>query len=830
MRDLRFAVRMLMRTPAFAVVAVATLALGIGANTAIFTLFNAILLQSLPVREPSRLVVFGENTAGEGTSTGDPNYGAWNLYSYEVYQFLGTVNLPFESLTAVRSGEDPVAVRVGDEPRAERAQSHLVSGNYFSVMGVSAAMGRTLTPADDRPDAAPSVVVSYGFWNDRLRSDPSVVGRTVVINGTTYTIVGVTPREFYGERVRRPPDFWVPLIFQPQIELRTSYLTDPRSYWLTLVGRLAPGVTREQAQSAATTALRQFLTNAAGAKLSAAQAQAIQRVRASMMDGAGGISNLRFRYSQPLRVLVAVVALVLLLACANVANLLLSRAAARRGEITVRLALGASRGRLVRQLLTESLLLAMAGAAAGVLLARWAVSGLLTLVASRTTPVHATLDARVLGFTAAVACLAGVAFGIAPALAAGRVDLVGALKSRDQAGRGGRSFGLTKVLVIGQIAISLVLLVGATLFAGSLLNLEAQPLGFDEEHVLLARINPRLANYKPLAAPQLYQRIFDRLGALPGVQSATIARYSPMSGSRSSNSGSVEGYVPKGKETVELETQLVAPAYPTTMGIPLMQGRAIGPQDLAGAPKVGLVNEAFVRKYAADRNPIGLHLTVDDGTPDTEIVGVLKDAVFRGSRDEILPTVFLALYQQTNQFALDAEVAIRTTGDPSAAAGELRRAIAEVDPNLPVNDPRALRDQVASNFDSQRLAARLVGFFGGVALVLACVGLYGIVTQDVQRRTSEIGMRMALGAERRAVLWMILRETVTLLAVGLAIGVPAAFGAARLVASQLYGFSSSAPAPFLAAAGALSVVAVLTGLVPANRASRVDPMVALRYE
>ncbi|HYM24716.1 MAG TPA: ABC transporter permease, partial [Vicinamibacterales bacterium] len=797
---------------------------------AIFTLFNAILLQSLPVREPSRLVVFGENTAGEGTSTGDPNYGAWNLYSYEAYQFLGNASLPFESLAAVRSGENPVAVRVGDEPRAERAQSHLVSGNYFSVLGVSAAMGRTLTPADDRAGAAPSVVVSYGFWNDRLRANPSAVGRTVVINGATYTIVGVTPREFYGERVRRPPDFWVPLVFQPQIELRQSFLTDPRVYWLTLVGRLAPGVTREQAQVAATTKLRQFLANAAGANASPAQTQAIQRVRAAMMDGAGGISNLRFRYSQPLRVLVAVVALVLLLACANVANLLLSRAAARRGEITVRLALGASRGRLIRQLLTESLLLAMAGAAAGVLLARWAVTGLLALVASRTTPVHATLDARVLAFTAAVACLAGIAFGIAPALAAGRVDLVGALKSRDQAGRGGRSFGLTKVLVVGQIAISLVLLVGATLFAGSLLNLEAQPLGFDDQHVLLARVNPRLAGYRPAEVALLYQRIFERVGALPGVQSATIARYSPLSGSRSSDSGAVEGYVPKAKENVELETQFVAPAYPATMGIALLQGRAVGPQDLAGAPNVGLVNETFVRKYAAGRNPIGLHFSVDSGPANVEIVGVLKDVIFRGSRDEIMPAVFLPLYQQANQFALDAEVAIRTAGDPLAAAGELRRAIADVDPNLPVNDPRALRDQVASNFDSQRLAARLVGFFGGVALVLACVGLYGIVTQDVQRRTGEIGMRMALGAERSAVLWMILRETVTLLFIGLVIGVPAAFGAARLVSSQLYGFSASAPGPFLAAAGVLSVVAVLTGLVPANRASRVDPMVALRYE
>jgi len=833
MRDIRFAIRTLLRAPGFALVAIATLALGIGANTAIFTLFNAILLQSLPVREPSRLVIFGSSGVGEGTSSGDAFTGTWNLYSYESYQFLAQANLPFESLTAVRSGEDPVSVRVAGAPRAERAQSHLVAGNYFSVMGVAAASGRMLTANDDRADAPPVAVVSYGFWSDRLHADPAAVGQTAVINGTAYTIVGVAPREFFGERVRRPPDFWIPLVFQPQVELRKSYLTDPRSYWLTLIGRLAPGVTLEQAQAASTSALRQFLTNAAGSSLTDERRRGIQQTRAGLVDGAGGISNLRFRYSQPLRVLIAVVALVLLLACANVANLLLSRAASRRTEITVRLALGASPGRLARQLLTESVLLALCGAVAGVLLARWAVRGLLVLVASRTTPLRADPDWRILALTAAIACASGIVFGLAPALAAGRLDLVGALKSREQGASGGRrTLGLTRGLVVGQIAISVILLVGAMLFARSLLNLETRPLGFDEEHVLLARVNPRLAGYKPADVAQLHRRIFDRVSALPGVRAATIARYSPMSGTRSSNSGAVEGYVPKDKETVELETQLVAPDYPSTMGIPLLRGRAIGPLDVAGSAKVGMVNETFVKKYLPDENPIGRHFSVDDErAPDVEIVGVLKDVVFReDAADKPVPIVFMALFQQTDQFALDAEVAIRTEGDPAAAANELRRAIADVDPNLPVNDPRPIRDQVKGNFDSQRLAARLVGFFGGVALLLACVGLYGVVSQDVQRRTNEIGVRMALGAARPTVLWMILRDILTLLGVGLAIGIPAAVGAARLVSSQLYGVSPAAPGAFLLAALALGGVALATGLIPALRASRVDPMVALRYE
>ena len=826
--DLRFAFRLLARSPGFAAVVVATLALGIGANTAIFTIFNAVLLESLPVREPSRLVVFGDST-GEGTQTGDPNAGAWNLFSYESYQHLAGARLPL-SLTAVRSGEDPISVRVAGAARAERAQSHLVAGSYFSVMGVDAAIGRTLAPSDDRPDAAPVAVVSHGFWTDRLRADPAAVGQVAFVNGTAYTIVGVMPREFFGERVRRPPDFWIPLVFQPQIELRPSDLDRPRSYWLLLLGRLAPGVSRDQAQTAATAALRQFLVAHAGDQPSEDRRRAIAQSRVSLVDGAGGISTLRHRYSQPLRVLLAVVGLVLLLACANIANLLLSRAAARRGEITVRLALGASRGRLTRQMLTESLLLAIAGAAAGVLVARWVVSGMLGLVVSRTTPLHANLDSRVLAFTGAVTGLAAVAFGIAPALAAGRFDLVGALKARDQTGRGGRTFGVTRALVVVQMAISLVLLAGATLFARSLLNLETQPLGFDQDHVLLARINPRLAGYKPADAAQLHRRVHERVAALPGVVGATIARYSPMSGTRSSNSGVVEGYTPKPNENVELETQLVAPDYAATMGMTLVQGRDIGPQDVQGTPKVGLVNETFVRKYLPTQNPIGRHFGVYDRQADVEIVGVLKDARFQASRSAVLPVVFIALFQQADQFALDAEVAIRTAGDPAAAAAELRRAIADVDPGLPVNDPRTLREQVAANFDSERLSARLVGFFGALALVLACVGLYGVVAQGVARRTNEIGVRMALGAERRAVLWMILRDTLTLLGVGVAIGIPAAAGAARLVRSQLFGFDASAPGPFLFAGAVLAVIALLTGLVPALRASRVDPMVALRYE
>ena len=783
------------------------------------------------MREPARLVLFSEG-AGEGTSTGNPPSGRWTLFSVESYDFLRRQPLPFESLAAVRSGEAPVSARVAGATQAERAQAHLVSGNYFMTMGVDAALGRTLTPDDDRPGAAPVAVINYGFWSERLHADPAVVGRVATVNGTAFTIVGVTPREFYGERVRRPPDFWIPLVFQPQIELRPSYWNRTDAYWLALIARLPAGATRSQAQMATTLALQQFLTSKEGSALNDEGRRRIQESRVELVSGAAGISAARLRYSEPLQVLLAVVALVLLIACANVGNLLLARAAAREGEITVRLALGATRGRLIRQLLTESLLLAALGAAGGVLLARWVVGALLVLIVAKGSPVHATLDAPVLAFTIAVACLAGIAFGLMPALTAGRTDLVGALKSRGgaAAARGGRRF--TRTLVVAQIAISLVLLVGANLFARSLLTLEDRPLGFDREHVLLTRINPRLAGYTPANVAMMYRRLVDRVSALPGVSSATIARYSPLSGTRSSNSGIVEGYTPAAKENVEFEMLHVGPSYAATLGIPVVHGRDIGVQDAAGATLAGLVNETFVRKYFPNQNPIGRHFGVNGspGEANIEIVGVLKDAWFRDSKEAIKPIVFPALLQERSQFALDAEIALRTAGDPTTAAAELRRAITEIDPNLPVNDPKTLGEQVASNFDSERLAARLVGFFGALALLLASVGLYGVITQGVVQRTSEIGLRMALGAQQRSVLWMILRDVLGLLAIGLVAGSVASAGAVRLVAHQLYGLGSSAPTSFAFAVVILVAVAIVTGWLPARRATRVDPMLALRHE
>jgi predicted permease len=828
-QDLRFGARTLRKSPGFTAVAVLTLALGVGANTAIFSLFDAILLRRLPVRDPGRLVLFSDSIS-EGTMTGNPPKGRWELFSVAAYDSLRNQRLPFDSLAATRSGRSAISVHLsGGAARAERADAHLVSGTYFQTMGVEAARGRTLTGDDDRPSAPPAVVVSYAFWQQQMHADPAAVGSIAILNNTAVTIVGVAPSEFFGERIRRAPDFWVPLAFQPQIDLRPSYLDRTDAFWLTLVGRLATGATREQAQAAATAALRQFLRGSEGMP-SRERDREIQESRVELNDGASGISAARFRYSAPLHVLLAAVGLVLLIACANVGNLLLTRATMRQTEISVRMALGASRTRLARQVLTESVLLALMGAAGGVLLARWIIDALIGLVAARGSPIQATISAPVLAFTLGATIAAAVLFGLAPTVFTWRQSLVAAIRSGPAASR--NRLGTAHILVSAQIATSLVLLVAASLFARSLLNLERQPLGFDPTHVVLARINPRLAGYKPETVGSLYRRLYDRLSALPGIGSVTLARYSPLGGSRSVTSGRVEGYSPGPDEPVSLEAILVGPNYPETLGMPLLQGRPINSADAAGTPKVGLVNQAFVRQYFARENPIGRHfgLSGSTGPADIEIVGVVADAQFHDARDVVKPIVFPALLQDASQFALDCEIAVRATDPAGTLPNVIRRAIADVDPDLPTNEPRLLREQVASTFDSQRLSARLVGFFGALALMLACIGLYGTVAQAVTRRTAEIGVRMALGADYRDVLMLVVRQVAVLMIVGLAVGIPAAFAAARLITSQLFGLSAADPTSFALAVGTLIVAGIVGGFVPARRAARVDPLLALRTE
>jgi predicted permease len=833
-KDLRYSWRMLLKRPAFTIIALVILALGVGANTAIFTLLNAVVLKQLPVNKPQELVLFYD-LSNEGTSTlddGDIFAGRTERFSYGAYRYFREHNTSFQELSAFRGGESRVSVRRPEAAgeAAQRASSHLVSGNYFAVLGVNAMKGRVLTNDDDSPAAPPAAVISNSYWQQKLNSDPQIVGKNILVNNTAFTIVGVMPPQFFGTRVRRPPDFWLPLVFQPQIELRKSYLDDKNVYWLNMIGRLKPGVKIEQAQAATNTQWRQFLTERAGSQLNDDSRLAIQNSYVTLASGARGLSGLRVFYSQALRMLMVIVALVLLIACANVGNLLLSRAAARKAEISLRQALGASRGRLVRQLLTESLLLALIGGFAGVLLAQWGVSLLVSRVAA-TAPLDVKPDAKVLLFTLGLSVVSGILFGIAPALSATRTDLTSALKEKSSQGRKHR-FNLASVLVVAQVAVSLILLVGAGLFARSLIKLQQEDLGFNRDNVLLASVDMRLAGYKETELSGVYRQLYERLSALPNVNSVTIASYSPMQGTSSNSTITVRGYTAAKDENTAVSDIQIGPKFSETLGVPLLMGRDIGLQDTPTSQRVAVVNQAFAKWYFHNENPIGRRATFEEDSDkdDFEIVGVIGDSKYDDAKSQPDRTVFRPILQVQDQQSFGNVFEIRTSGDPLNLSAGVRAAITQVDDKLPVLNLTSLRIQTDDALSQEKLIAQLVSFFGLLGLLLSCVGLYGIMAHAVVRRTNEIGIRMALGAERRNIIWMVLKESLLLVGIGLAVGIPAAWASAHLISSQLFGLNPSDPVSLATAALLLTVVAALAGYLPARKASRVNPLVALRYE
>jgi predicted permease len=833
-QDIRYGLRGLLKRPAFTAVALIILALGIGANTAIFTLINAVVLKPLPVSKPEELVVFND-APGEGTSTyndDDIPPGRRDRYSYQIYRYLREHDPSFQELSAFRSGESRVSVRRSNAPgeAAQRASGHLVSGNYFAVLGVNALQGRVLTNEDDSPAAPPTAVISHNYWQQKLSGDPQIVGKNILLNGTAFTIVGIMPPRFFGIRVRRSPDFWLPLVFQPQIELRKSYLEDKNVYWLNMVGRLKPGTQLAQAQAAVNVEYRQLLTERAGSQLNDDSRQTIQNAYINLASGARGLSGLRAFYSTALRMLMVIVALVLLIACANVGNLLLSRAAARQAEISLRQALGASRSRLVRQLLTESLLLAFIGGIAGIILAQWGVSLLVTRLAA-TSPLDVKPDASILLFTLGISLVSGVLFGIAPALRATKTDLTSALKEKSAQGRK-RRFNLGSALVVAQVAVSLILLVGAGLFARSLIKLQQEDLGFNRDNVLLASVDTRLAGYKPQDLSAVYRQLYDRLSALPNVQSATMASYSPMQGTGTNSTITVRGYTPAKNEDTSVSDIQIGPNFTETMGVPLLLGRDIGLQDTPNSPRVAVVTKAFAQSYFHDENPIGRRATFEEDSDkdDFEIVGVIGDSKYDSAKEKADRTVYRPILQVQDQQTFQNVFELRTVGEPLNLAAEVRAAIAQVNDKLPVLNVTSLRVQTDESLNEEKLIAQLVSFFGLLGLLLSCVGLYGIMAHAVVRRTNEIGIRMALGAERRDIVWMVLKESLMLVAIGLVLGMPAAWGAAHLISSQLFGVNPTDPVTLLTAALSLTVVAASAGYLPARRASRVNPLIALRYE
>ncbi len=834
-QDVKYAIRLLAKSPGFAAVAILTLALGIGANTAIFTLLDAVVLRTLPVPSPSRLVVFSDHI-GEGTyASSTPPTGKWEYFSYPLWVYLRDHNKAFTGLAAVRSGDTPLAMRL-DGPSSSaaphRATGHLVSGSYFAVMGVNAPLGRTLTGLDDLPNAKPATVISYGYWKSQFSGDPEVIGRTVVLNRTPFTIVGVMPQSFFGLRVRKAPDFWIPLHFQPEIELAKSTLTARDVYWLNLIGRLKPGESRAQANAVVSVQLRQFLTEQAGSKLDQNARNRIAHSSIALAPGARGISSLRSRYSRPLEILLVAVGLVLLVACANVANLLLARAAGRQKEISMRMALGATKARVARQWLTESLVLAGLGAVAGGVLAAWGVDALVGLLGQGAL-VNVRPDARVLLFTLGVLMVTAVLFGIAPALRSARIEPMRTLREHSgwAASRAARS-GLVRALVVLQVALSLWLLVGAGLLSRSLVNLQDQQFGFNPSHVLLVGINPRIAGYQSAELTSLYQRLLDRLNALPGIRSATIASYSPLSGIERSLDVTIQGQASRHGVDHSVGQLLVGPRYAQMLGLTMLVGREIGPRDTPATAKVAVVNEAFVRRFLPGENPIGRRFGFGGpkSSGEYEIVGVMNNAKYFTVRKAPGPIALISILQAQNPSAFLSEIELRTDGAAGTAAAEVRSAIGQVDNRLPITDVGTLRAQVNRNFRQVRLTATVAGLFSLLTLVLAAVGLYGLLAYSVAQRRNEIGVRMALGASPLEVSRMVLDRGFRLVGLGLVFGIAGALALTRALGTLLYGVGAADPATYVVTAVVLVAVATLACYVPARRATRVDPASALREE
>ncbi|MEJ2009215.1 MAG: ABC transporter permease, partial [Acidobacteriota bacterium] len=818
-----------------------TLALGIGANTAIFSVVNALMLRNLPVRNPGRLVLFSDNP-GEtmGMGTGIPS-GRQRTFSYPFYEDVRDHSQFFQGICAFQTSEDTLAVRAANAAggSAQVAQGKMVSGNFFSVLGVKAALGRTFTPQDDQPGAAPVAMVSFNFWQNKLGGDPALVGRTVDIDSLPVTLVGVTPRGFFGVRMSAdPPDFWMPLSLRPRLPLTVmpqakSLLTDPNAFWLNLMGRLRPGAGLAAAGAEINGELRQYLTGRLGSRITASDRQQIQHSYINLVPGGRGLSELRYHYSTPLRILLAIVGLVLLIACANVANLMLARATARRREMAVRLAMGATRRRLIRQVLVESALLALAGGAAGALLAFWGAGILVAQVAAK-APLNTKPDLAVLGFTVGVSLLAVIFSGLAPALRSARVELVPALKEGSSSAEGKRKlFELGKGLVVFQIAASLLLLIGAGLLVHSLVALENQDLGFNPQHVLLVHLDPEIAGYRSKELPALYRQLVDRVRALPGVRSASIGMQSPMSGGEAAFDISLEGQPPSHRRQVP-QVVAVGPDYFETEGMHIIEGRAISAQDTATSTPVAVVNQAFVHKFLPRGNPIGHRFSSGDAfkPPGFQIVGVLEDVRYSSTREPAGPMVFFSAFQLQagSILAYVNEIEVRTAGDPARITGEVRGAIHDIDSNLPITDITTLATQVDDSLGQQRAVSGLTGFFGILGLLLACVGLYGIMAYSVARKTHDIGIRMALGAERRDVLRLVIGQGLKLALIGVAIGIAGALGLTRFLSSLLYGVKPTDPITFVAVSLILIAVALAACYIPARRATKVDPMEALRYE
>jgi predicted permease len=827
--DLRLAIRGLRRSPLFASVAILSLALGIGANTAIFTLIDQILLRKLPVKNPDELVMLYQEGPHAGSNMGQ------RMHSYPMYQEFQKRAEPFSEVLARRL----VATSVSVDNQTERLEAEMVSGNYFSMLGVTAAVGRVFnSQEDDQTYAAhPVVVLGYDYWVRRFNRDPGVVGKKVLVNNHPMTIVGVSAAGFAGLDPARAPQIRVPILMKPIIAPEWSWMEmgDPRVRWVQVFARLKPGYSVESARApmqALFLQLRAHELTLPGARTWS------QFLRDRFMQGQlrieqadVGYSTLRNEFSTALIVLMGMVGLVLLIACANVANLLIARAFMRQREIAVRLSIGASRVQLMRQLLVESLVLSMAGGLVGVLLSIALTRGLLALLPVGGAPllVQPTPDLRVLTFTLAITLATGIVFGLLPALRASKPDTWGTLKDTGGSVAGsGSSLFLRKGLVAAQVALSFLLLFGAGLFVRSLQNLQGTDTGMQLDNLVTFQLAPALSGYDDQRTFTLYQQLLDRLNGAPGVRSAAIAQVPLLAGDEWDSSMAVEGYAYKDGEDQQMFMNALSPGYFKTMNIPFLEGRDFTRLDAKRQATVAIVNRKFAEQFFPGKSAIGKRIGFGGG-PNTkltiEIVGVVENSLYEGPREGVRRQVFIPQWGQQS-----AAFYVRTQSASESAYGMVRREVQQLDAAIPIYELKTLEGQLDETLLTDRLIATLSGAFGFLATVLASVGLYGVMAFVVARRRKELGLRLALGAAPSGVLWLVMREVLVLLAIGLAVGVPAAIGAGRFVSTQLYGVDANDPWTAMSTIALLALVSAAAGVIPARRASRIDPILALRYE
>jgi predicted permease len=844
-QDLRYGMRMLAKTPGFTVIAVLTLALGIGANTAIFSVLYSVMLRSLPVPHPTELAVLTDPDE-HGAHFGSQTQTGRSLLAYSEFEYLRDHNQVFSQMFAADSNLPELEVTLGGSSnygQKETARVRLASGDYFDTLEIRPAAGKLFSSEVDRArGASPIAIISYTFWKQRFGLNPAALGQNIQIHDTAFEIVGVTPPGFFGETVGEAPDIWVPIMMEQAVYPGKDYLSPSTQgilnqyMWLQVIGRLKPGVTFDQAKASVNVSFKNLLESKIGT-LSPEDRRTGLDQRIDLQPGARGSSALHGRLGQPLKLLMVLVGLVLLIACANVANLLLARGEARQKEFAMRLAMGAGHWRLIRQLLTETLLLAMLGGIAGVALAQWADVLLLRMVSVQAgmSAIQLNLqpDARMMAFTLGLTLLTAILFGLVPSLHVTRINLSPILKSANTGSAGGgglRRLPVGKLLVIAQVAVSLILLVAAGLSVRSLARLSEVHLGYDRENLLLFRIDPLAGGYKGPAITNLYQQVLGRISVVPGVRAATVSHNGLFSHAESGDPISVEGFTPKPGEDMDSRFDHIGPGYFSTMGIPIVMGRELGPQDTNGI-HTAVINQTFEKRFFGGTNPIGKHVrnTYPGNPADMEVVGVVADAKYNSLREQSVPRIYGALFNPMwDQNSAVYEV--RTYADPAAVSAALRQAVQETSASLPPITIHTMSGLVDESLQTDRFIEKLSGAFGVLALVLASIGLYGIMAYTVARRTRDIGIRLALGAEPGNVLRQVLVETLALVLIGVAIGVPVAVGGTFFVRTMLYGLGVADPVALTFAAVLLICVAALAGFLPARRASRVDPMVALRYE